>query len=257
MTADRFGGKAAWFDEHYASVRGRVRLELVLERLRSVLPVPPARVLDVGGGTGAFAVPLAGDGHDVTLVDPSAEWLERARANAREAGVELGLHQLGLSDLTDAGLGSFEAILCHTVLMYVDAPAEGLRTLRGLVAPGGALSLLEKNRDGLALRPALRGNYDEAHRLLRERDSSGALGVTNRAYSVPEWLAMLDDAGWEPIDWAGVRLFSDHAPDDLPPDEYTSLLDLERAAGVLDPYRQLARLVHLTARAWLDEAEET
>ena len=258
MTAtDRFAGKAAWFDDHYASVRGRVRRDLVLERLRALLPPAPVRVLDVGGGTGAFAVPLAADGHRVTLVDPSAEWLDRARANASDAGVQLSLLQLGLDDMADAGIGSFEVILCHTVLMYVDAPAVGLRALRQLAAPGGLLSLLEKNRDGLALRPALRGDYDEARRLLSERDSSGGLGVTNRAYTVPEWLAMLDDAGWEPIDWAGVRLFSDHAPDDLPPDEYTSLLDLERDAGVLDPYRGLARLVHLTARARLDDPEET
>lgn len=253
---DRFAGKAEWFDEHYRSVRGRVRLELVLERLRSALPPPPVRILDVGGGTGAFAIPLAADGHTVTLVDPSAEWLERARVSATAAGLELAVQQLGLDDLADAGLGRFEAILCHTVLMYVDAPVEGLRTLRGLAAPGGLLSLLEKNRDGLALRPALRGDYPEARRLLSARDSSGGLGVTNRAYSVSEWLAMLGDAGWEPADWAGVRLFSDHVPDDLPLDPYASLLNLERDAGVLDPYRQLARLVHLIARAPTTDARE-
>ena len=57
---DRFAGRADGFDEHYTEPRGRVRLDLVLERLNHALPSPPARILDAGGGTGAFAIPLAG-----------------------------------------------------------------------------------------------------------------------------------------------------------------------------------------------------
>lgn len=52
---DRFAGRADGFDEHYTEPRGRVRLDLVLERLDHALPSPPARILDAGGGTGAFA----------------------------------------------------------------------------------------------------------------------------------------------------------------------------------------------------------
>ena len=82
---DRFAGKADRFDYHYASTRGRVRLSLVLERLRSSLPPPPARILDAGGGTGAFAIPLAKDGYDVTLLDASAEWVGLAREKSCRA----------------------------------------------------------------------------------------------------------------------------------------------------------------------------
>jgi 2-polyprenyl-3-methyl-5-hydroxy-6-metoxy-1,4-benzoquinol methylase len=56
---------------------GAVRLDLVLERLQGRLPPPPARVIDVGGGTGALAVPLAAAGYEVTLIDASEEWLDR------------------------------------------------------------------------------------------------------------------------------------------------------------------------------------
>lgn len=249
MTEDRFAGRAEGFDEHYTEPRGRVRLDLVLERLHDALPPPPARILDAGGGTGAFAIPLARMGYGVTLLDQSAEWLDQAHTKAVAAGVSLELINLGLGSLTDAGLGPFDAIMCHAVLTYVDEPGAALRTLRSAAAPGAVLSLLEKNRDGLALRPGLQGDYVEAHRLLTERDSIGRLGVENRAHDVAEWLAMMDDAGWSPDDWVGIRLFSDHAPDDLSADAYASLLDLERAAGVIDPYRQLARLVHFVARA--------
>ncbi|MGI8792283.1 MAG: hypothetical protein ACR2H3_03770 [Acidimicrobiales bacterium] len=70
---DRFAGRANGFDEHYTEPRGRVRLDLVLERLNGVLPPPPARILDAGGGTGAFALPLALLGYDTTLVNQSAD----------------------------------------------------------------------------------------------------------------------------------------------------------------------------------------
>ena len=107
------------------------------------------------------------------------------------------------------------------------------------------LSLLEKNRDGIALRPGLQGDYVEARRLLTERQSVGRLGVENRAFAISEWLAMLDEAGWKRDDWVGIRLFSDHAPDDLSADAYAALVALERAAGATHSYRQVSRLVHL------------
>nr|MBA3739752.1 MerR family transcriptional regulator [Chloroflexota bacterium] len=218
---DRFAGRADGFDEHYTEPRGRVRLDLVLERLDGVLPPPPVRILDAGGGTGAFAIPLARIGYNVTLADQSADWLDRARSKADAAGVDLDLVNIGLESLTDAGLEPFDAILCHAVLMYIDDPAVVLRTLRSVAAPGAVLSLLEKNRDGIALRPGLQGDYAEARRLLTERDSVGRLGVGNRAYAVSEWLAMLAAAGWSPDEWVGIRLFSDHAPDGLGTDAYT------------------------------------
>lgn len=249
---DRFAGRADGFDRHYTEPRGRVRLDLVLERLSRALPPPPARVLDAGGGTGAFAIPLAHIGYEVTLVDQSADWLQRARWKAESAGVELDLVNVGLESLTAGSVGPFDAILCHAVLMYVDEPAALLRTLRSVAASGAVLSLLEKNRDGICLRPGLEGDYAEARRLLTERHSTGRLGVENRAYAIDEWLAILRGAGWSPDDWVGIRLFSDHAPDDLSADAYASLLELERAAGAIDPYRQISRLVHFVARATSD-----
>jgi ubiquinone/menaquinone biosynthesis C-methylase UbiE len=51
---------------------GHPKLEFVrsLELLGRLLPAPPARVLDVGGGPGTYAVPLAEGGYQVHLVDP-------------------------------------------------------------------------------------------------------------------------------------------------------------------------------------------
>ena len=67
-------------DDHYASLRGRVRTHVIDEHLRGHMGAPPQRVVDVGGGAGDQSLPLARAGHEVTIVDPSAGMLDRAAA---------------------------------------------------------------------------------------------------------------------------------------------------------------------------------
>ena len=81
----------------------------------------PLRVLDVGGGSGMFAVPLARLGHDVTVVDPSADALATLRRRADTAGVGARVRGLqGDGDLlhevlpaADATAAGFDLALCH------------------------------------------------------------------------------------------------------------------------------------------------
>jgi ubiquinone/menaquinone biosynthesis C-methylase UbiE len=63
---------------------GRPSLEFVrsMELLERLLPVPPADVLDVGGGPGTYAAPLARRGYRVHLVDPVPLHVEQARQRA-------------------------------------------------------------------------------------------------------------------------------------------------------------------------------
>src|ERR1700722_2411094 len=75
-------GEDAWaelagrfVDGHYGSLRGRVRTYVLDAPLRWLLPPPPARLVDVGGGAGNQSIPLARDGYDVTIADPSAAML--------------------------------------------------------------------------------------------------------------------------------------------------------------------------------------
>lgn len=60
---------------------GRPSLEFVrsMELLERHLPSPPARVLDVGGGPGTYAAPLARLGYRVHLVDPVPLHVQQAR----------------------------------------------------------------------------------------------------------------------------------------------------------------------------------
>ncbi|MFG1944455.1 class I SAM-dependent methyltransferase [Nonomuraea sp. NPDC048826] len=57
---------------------GRLEFWRTQDVLRRVLPPAPARVLDVGGGTGAHAEWLAADGYEVELIDPVPLHVARA-----------------------------------------------------------------------------------------------------------------------------------------------------------------------------------
>jgi SAM-dependent methyltransferase len=75
------GGR--FVDGDYGSLRGRVRTHVIHEHLRAHLASPPPQIVDVGGGAGHQSIPLARQGYDVTIVDPSAAMLERARDHIR------------------------------------------------------------------------------------------------------------------------------------------------------------------------------
>src|SRR4051794_28291464 len=91
-----------------------------------------ARIVDIGGGTGGFAVRLAGQGHAVTVVDPSPDALAALDRRADEAGVAALVTGLQ-GDLTDLDThvppGAADVVLCHGVLEVVPDPAVALRTI--------------------------------------------------------------------------------------------------------------------------------
>ena len=71
---DVFSDKLAAWHEYTVTPWARIRYAVVAEVLRRhvvELGPHPLRILDVGGGDGMDAVPLAQAGHDVTIVDPS------------------------------------------------------------------------------------------------------------------------------------------------------------------------------------------
>ena len=70
--------------------RQSVRTGVVWTAVQALLgdtDAAPARIVDVGGGTGGFAVPLAQLGHRVEVIDPSPDALAALDRRAREADV--------------------------------------------------------------------------------------------------------------------------------------------------------------------------
>ena len=213
------------------------------------------RVLDVGGGSGMFAVPLARLGHEVTVVDPSADALATLRRRADTAGVggrvrgvqgdgDL-LHQvLPVAGDDDSG---YDLALCHSVLEVVDDPAVTLREIAGALRPGGQVSIATANRAGAVLARALSGHPKEARALLEDHDPTpGRDRPARRRFDPAALLAIVDAAGLEAGSWRGVSVVADllDAASGADPDGVRAL---ELALADTSPYRDVATGLHVLA----------
>jgi len=123
--------------------RHRVEYGLTLRAMEEHLPKPPARIIDIGGGVGKYAIELARRGYEVTLVDLSAKALAFAQEKAEEAGISLAacIHA-DARDLSCIGDESFEAALNMGPLYHLLKHAERVESLREtcrLLVPGGKL----------------------------------------------------------------------------------------------------------------------
>ena len=92
---------------------GAIEFEVTCQVLAAYLP-PHARVLDIGGGPGRYAIWLAKCGHHVSLADLCPELLSIARTKISEAGVEAMVEEVveaDARDLTHWADNSFDAVL--------------------------------------------------------------------------------------------------------------------------------------------------
>lgn len=215
----------------------------------------PLRVLDVGGGSGMFAVPLARLGHDVTVVDPSADALATLRRRADTAGVGARVRGIqGDGDLlhevlpvADAGSDGYDLALCHYVLEVVDDPAVTLGEISRALRPGGQVSVATANRAGAVLGRAVAGHPVEALALLEDRDPAPARSKpARRRFSPQEMLALVEGAGLRPGPWRGVSVVADllEATSGAEP---RAVRALELALAEASPFRDIATGLHVLA----------
>jgi S-adenosylmethionine-dependent methyltransferase len=210
-----------------------------------------ADVLDIGGGTGGFAVRVAELGARVTVVDPSPDALASLARRARELAVDVTAEQGDLSSLLEvAGPASVDLLLCHGVLEVVDDPASALATLRQVLRPGGVLSLVVAQRHAAVVARAMAGHFTQALTLL-EASAGERDGRAGHRFTADEATALLDDAGFAVESVHGVRVFADLVPGsllDLEPGSTAALVELERAVSQRPEYLPLAAQLHLLAR---------
>lgn len=123
------------------SADGRLELIRTQELLRRFLPPPPARILDVGGGTGVHARWLKADGYDVHLVDPVARHVKQA--------TEVCSASLGDARALEEANASYDVVQLLGPLYHLPERSDRLRALREarrVVRPGGLIAAAAINR---------------------------------------------------------------------------------------------------------------
>jgi len=212
-------------------------------------------VLDCGGGSGSFAVPLARAGAMVTVIDISADALATLTRRAAEAGAADGVTPIqgdveALADVIEPG--TFDLALAHGIFEAVDHPAMAFAEVAAAVRPGGLLSVLVSNPVAGVLARALAGDLAAALRELHQLDVAG-----NRADARGE--ARLDPAavqrlcgehGFTIEEVHGIAVFADLVPGAAldAPGARDALAALETACATRSPFAEIAGRVHVLAR---------
>ncbi len=176
-----FDTLAGSYDSWYEMPAGRFVDRIEREAVYSYLePRAGMKVLDIGCGTGLYALDLADRGADVTGVDISRSMLERARAKAQDAELDVRLLEADALQLP-FGEQSFDAVLSVTALEFMPGLSAALREAFRVLKTGGRLVVGLIGRDSHWWRL-----YDETAR--REPDN-----IFNRArfYTLGELLAAM------------------------------------------------------------------
>lgn len=219
--------------------------EYLLKRMlwQQLGDVQGMKILDFGSGEGDTAAHFA-QNNDVTAVEPWADMLSRRAEGAYtqlQGSIEL------VAAMPDA---SFELVICHNVLEYVDNKPAYLTQLGRVVKPGGCLSLAKHNRAGRVMQMAvLLNDFAMANRLL-----DGGNGTTSqfgdiRYYEDGDALCWLPGFTCEAL-W-GCRTFWDLQQKQechTDPAWQAQMLALEMRVSQLPQYRDIAFFHHLLLR---------
>ena len=252
---ERFQQGAQAYAAYLKSPEGRLRADLVFANLQDFLPPQQAETqtyaLDVACGTGAAAVRLAQLGINVTALDSSPAMLDIAKRAAEEAAVtnRVTLRQGDAAQLTNLfPAASFDVVLCHNILEYVDDPATVVRgAARALRDTSAIVSIVVRNQAGEVFKAAIQAGDLAAveANLTAEWGFESLYGGRVRLFTSAGLEAMLQEESLAVIAERGIRVLSDYLPPRVScTSEYERILELETKSGSRTEYAAMARYMH-------------
>jgi len=198
-------------------------------------------ILDFGSGEGITANHFAKD-NTVVAVEPWDEMLQN-----RWADYEYKQIQGDITSLSQFEDNTFDMIICHNVLEYIDDKASVIQELAHVLKPGGTLSLAKHNRAGRVMQMAvLLDDMDKAHALLDGENSAASKFGAIRYYEdsmVSEWAPSLQLANCY-----GIRTFWDlqQNQEKHELEEWQDeMVKLEMRVSQMDEFRNIAFFHHL------------
>jgi SAM-dependent methyltransferase len=244
---------------------GRMFYDQIFRQL--VIPGEPRkRILDFGAGFCLTAGHYAKE-HDVIAVEPSSEMLElrvrgaepaccaetsagaeaSAKGAAAPAGDPFTLVAQGVEYLATLEDSSFDVVICHNVLEYVDDKEKILEELVRVLKPGGILSIIKHNLLGRAFASAVMADDPQAALdLLNDTVETSMFG--KRTVYTNEYLDQCFSGRMKLTESFGIRAFyglSSNNEIKYTDEWYQAMLALETKASTMDEFRKVAFFNHL------------
>lgn len=245
-------GLPAWKQEQQ-TLASRLLYDLSAQHLNNVLVKKPLRILDAGGGNGSDSLTLAQQGHQIDLVDLSQSMLADLQQEARERNLAdlITTHAMNIRKIPDYFADeTFDVVLCHNVLQYIEDWESLLEVLLAPLKPGGVLSLITLNRYALPYQLAFLDNdLVHANRLAEIQHKSSTFATDITEYTAEELQSALEKQGAKPLMHYGLGCMYHHPKLHAGYEEdwqfYDQLHQLEMNLGQKSPYRDVARYLQL------------
>lgn len=248
---------AADYDAKEVGPRWEVYDHVTWETVAPWLPLPGARVLDAGAGSGKFAQRFLARGDEVTLLDPSAEMLRIAEGKVRSRFPAAKAHFVqGGIERMDFPDGAFDFVFCegdplsYCIATHREAARELLRVLR----PGGGFYVSVDNAWMGVLGFLARGEAGRAYAAAERGVSMDPYGMPTHAFTVPELRRVLEDAGAGEVRVSGKVVLINFLPEEglkaylASPEHRPRLLALEVALAADPGMAGLAGHLHAVGR---------
>lgn len=158
-------------------------------------------VLEVAPGPGYFAVELAkSGGYRITGLDISRSFVEIARGNAKQAGVDIDFRQGDAANMPFAP-ESFDFLLCRAAFKNFSQPLQALKEMYRVLKPGGRALIIDLRRDASleSISQAVEGMHLGAVNATITRLTFRFM-LLKRAYTKEEFQQLLSQTSFAPPD---------------------------------------------------------
>ena len=229
--------KAPYYDGEYRTLFDDMYREITWNNIQRFLPdSPDSLILDAGGGTGEWTIPLAERGYRVVLTDISRGMLRQARLKCEGKGLKnVIFKRVDICEMDCFPPEHFDMVLIQgDPLSYCSDAGKALTESYRVLKRGKYCIASVDSKYHMAIRFMSSGMWDELDELLRTGTASFQTGFTIRYFSPQELNNLMVGAGFEPVRMVGKPVFLSMLPKNVGSrllqdrKSYEKVLELER-----------------------------
>lgn len=246
----------------YGTAKGEIRQTVVWQDIEQILfrlaadadlrgkqEDQPFSVLDAGGGLAQLSQKIAALGHNVSLCDLSSEMLSLAKQDisANQLLDKYRFIHSPVQNIADHLIEPVDLVLFHAVMEWLAEPISALTSLCEQVKPGGIISVMFYNYNGLLFKNLICGNLKHIEQGMPHRKR---FKLQPQQGIEPDLVyRCLQQAGFEILGKTGVRTFHDYMQNhDMGDFSFEQILAMEQKLCRQEPFLSLGRYIHVYAQ---------